>query len=203
MFAASHLIHRFPPQHQLLRGSSKASCHGNHLQQKGILAYPSLKPVHSADQKGRPQQCNPSWSLLPQGLISFPVLIASPQLSSLLTRSGTSKYQINCHLYPHLQLPRTPISKKTIGNQPKGEYTWQHGGGFRYYEISGASTTASEERQERYAVITAKASGKRVNNMQLFLTADLTFLSFEQTGIPQKYTHPSTYDGWHTSVMYK
>ena len=155
-------------------------------------------------QKGR-LQCDPSWSLLPQGRISFPVLTASPQLTSLLTRSGICVYQRNCYLYPHLQLPRTPTSKRTSRNQPKGEHAWQHGGGFRYYEISGASTTAPEERQEWYPTNTAssKASEKWVNTMQLLLPVNLTFHSFEWTEIPQKYTHPSIYDGQRTSIMYK
>lgn len=156
---------QLPKQHQLLRVSSKASCHGNHPQLKGISVYPSLEPVYSMDPDRKTLQCDPSWSLLPQGRISFPVLIASPQLTSLLARSGICVHQRN--LYPHLQLPRTPTSKRTSRNQPKGEHAWQRGGGFRYYEISGASTTAPEERQEWYPANTA--SSKASEKIWLFI----------------------------------
>jgi len=116
-------------------------------------------------------------------------------------RSGICIYHRNCYWYPHLQLPRTPTSKRTSRKQPKGAHAQQHRGGVRYYEISGASTTALEERQDRHPTNAAssKASEKRVNTTQLLLTFD----SSEWTGIPQKYTHPSTYDSQHTSVMYK
>lgn len=72
-------------------------------------------------------------------------------------------------------------------NQPKGK---QYGGEFRYYEISGVSSTAPKERHEWYPANTAssKASGKRVNSMQLLWPVDLAFHSFEWTGIPQKYS---------------
>lgn len=202
MFTDSYLTHSFPKHHQPHKVSSKASCPGNHPQLNDILAYPSVEPVHSMDTERKNLQCDPSWSLH-QRCISLPVLIASPQLPTLLIGSGTCVHWRSCYLYSHLQLCRTPISGRASRSQPKGEHAWQYGGEFRYHEISQAYTMAPEERQEWYPANTAssKASGKRVNTMLLLWPVDLAFHPFEWTGIPQKYMC-SFYLWWWTYICY-
>lgn len=148
MFTASCLTYSFPKHLNLHDMETTHSWM--------ILWHNGASSLSTQRTERKNLQCNPSWSLH-QRLISFPVLIALPQLPILSIGSGICVHHRNCYLYPTSSSAGHPSQKEQAGISQKENMPGNRGE-FRYYGISGVCTTAPEERWEWYPANTTSSN---------------------------------------------